>query len=210
MASLSNIMRPLARNATSAARSTPRPAPARSFHSPFVVLGNSPLTAPPSASSNVSSVYEKYNEHYNEPFISSSGTRTYVVSEPDASTRHYQVPAGAYPTSAPYVNFTATEAPDFEGAQTSSTSSSIFAHQFTTRAARQHRGGVGESSAVRHQSAPGEMGARGGGYGGLGIMDKNGTTAGIGELGARNPPPDGAAAESFSKAGVDNAWKLRK
>ena len=84
------------------------------------------------------------------------------------------------------------------------------AHQFTTRAAAQNRSGVGESSAVRFGAAPGEMGARGGGYGGMGLVDRKGTVAGKGSLGERNPPPDGKTAEIFSKAGIDNAWKLRK
>jgi hypothetical protein len=42
------------------------------------------------------------------------------------------------------------------------------------------------------------------------MVDKSGTTAGTGSLGERNPQPDGNAAEKFSKAGLDGAWKLRK
>jgi len=96
------------------------------------------------------------------------------------------------------------------GAQYSSTSADLLAHGFTTRAARHHTGGVGESSALRYKSAPGEMGAKGGGYGGAGLVDAAGTQEGTGTLGDRNPPPDGNVAEKFSKAGVDGAWKLRK
>ncbi|KAF9000716.1 hypothetical protein BDQ17DRAFT_1359421 [Cyathus striatus] len=206
MSSIASFVRPLART-TRRIRSLS--IATRQFHSPFAVLGDSPLTAPPSPTSTVSALYEKQYDHPNEPFVSHSGTRTYVVSEPDASTKHYEVPSGAYPTSAPYVNFTPTEAPDTKGAQHSSTSSSVLAHQFTTRAAPQNRAGVGESSAVRYRSAPGEMGARGGGYGGQSLADPAGTTPGEGQLADRNPPPDGAAAEAFSRAGVDNAWKLR-
>ncbi|KAF9533749.1 hypothetical protein CPB83DRAFT_844473 [Crepidotus variabilis] len=183
----------------------------RPFHSPFAVLGNSPLTSPPPPEhqSNISSAYEKHYDHAPEP-VAHTGYRTYVVSEPDAHSRHYQVPAGAYPTSAPYVNFTATSAPDVTGFQYSSTSGELRAHEVTSRAAAQHAKGVGESSAVRNASSPGAMGVRGGGYGGLAMMDKKGTTTTGSQLADRNPPPDGAAAEKYSKAGVDGAWKLRK
>jgi len=50
----------------------------------------------------------------------------------------------------------------------------------------------------------------GGSFGGVAMMDWNGFTPGEGELAERNPPPDGDAAEAYSKAGVDEAWKLRK
>ncbi|TFK28156.1 hypothetical protein FA15DRAFT_665639 [Coprinopsis marcescibilis] len=185
----------------------------RSFHSPFVVLDNSPLTSAPSSSSsaNVPNVthYEKAYDSAPDAFASLNGQRTYVVSEPDASYKHYQVPAGAYPTSAPYVQFTATEAPQYNRSELSSTAAELLAHPFTTRAAPQNTSGVGESSAVRHGVAPGAMGRRGGSFGGLGLMDKEGTTPGTGKLGDRNPQPDGPAATKFSKAGVKDAWKMR-
>jgi hypothetical protein len=120
------------------------------------------------------------------------------------------VPAGAYPTSAPYVNFAAKSVPDSTGMQYSSTGGELLAHDTTTAAAPQNLTGVGESSAVRYATAPGEMGARGGSHGGLGLMDKQRTKPGTGRLAERNPPPDGRAAEKFSKAGVEQAWKLRK
>jgi len=188
---------------------------ARAFHSPFAVLGTSPLTTPhapsPQLDSNtISAQYEKQYDHAHEP-TSTHGYRTYVVSEPDSSYKHYQVPAGAYPTSAPYVNFNATAAPETTGVEYSSTGGELLAHGFTTRAARHHPGGVGESAAVRFKAAPGEMGTKGGGYGGMGLMDKKGTVEGTGKLGERNPQPDEPnVAEKFSKAGLDGAWKLRK
>lgn len=121
------------------------------------------------------------------------------------------MPAGAYPTSAPYINFAATDEPNTKDVQYTSTGGEQIAHGFTTRAVSHHYGGVGESSAVRYASAPGEMGARGGGYGGINLMDKEGTVDGQGGPQIeRNPQPDGNAAEKFSKAGVDGAWKLRK
>lgn len=205
---MSAYMRPLAslsRTANAAQRVS-----TRSFHSPFVVLGDSPITAHHAYPPPISRHYEKEHHHAYDPYAALSGQRTYVVSEPDASTSHYQVPSGAYPTSSPYINFAATEAPKVEEAQYSSTGGSLLAHQFTTRAAAQNRSRVGESSAVRFGAAPGEMGARGGGYGGVGLVDRKGTVAGKGSLGERNPPPDGKTAEIFSKAGIDNAWKLRK
>lgn len=117
------------------------------------------------------------------------------------------MPAGAYPTSAPYVNFNSTAAPDVTGGQYSSTSSDHFARDSTTMAAPRNPSGVGESAAVRNTNAPGQLGMQGGGYGGL---DKQGTTPGTGRLADRNPPPDSNAAEKYSKAGVKEAWKLRK
>ncbi|KAL0954592.1 hypothetical protein HGRIS_003552 [Hohenbuehelia grisea] len=193
------------RNITRASRALARPTthtPARSFHSPFAVLGNSSqLTAPPPPSSNV---YDKQTEEFTDSF---SDARTYVVCQPTSS--YYAVPSGAYPTSAPYVNFTATEAPNKEGAALSSTSSNPFAHPITRRAP-QNASGVGESAAVRNAEAPGELGARGGSHGGLGLMDKAGTKPGDGTLASRNPPPDGKVAERNSKLGLENAWKERK
>lgn len=178
----------------------------RAFHSPYTVLGDSPLTSHPKENT-ISSAYEKHYDHASEP-VCHSGLRTYVVSEPDAHSRHYQVPAGAYPTSAPYVNFNSTSAPDITGRQYSSTSADLLAHETTTAAAPRNASGVGESAAVRNASAPGMLWR--GGYGGLGLMDRQGTTPGTGRLADRNPPPDGSAAEKYSKAGIKEAWKLRK
>ncbi|KAJ3732152.1 hypothetical protein DFJ43DRAFT_1075837 [Lentinula guzmanii] len=179
----------------------------RSFHSPFAVLGTT-HSSPPSIASTVNA-YEKQVDSSPEPILSSGGQRTYVVSEPDPANTPYQVPAGAYPTSLPYVNFTATEAPNQEG-HMSSTSSS-FAHPVLTRAVPQNEGGVGESSAVRHATAPGSMGQRGGSHGGAGLADEQSTQAGKGSLGDRNPPPiESEVVEKFSKMGVKDAWKARK
>ena len=111
----------------------------RSFHSPYVVLRDSSLTAPPPPSS---SMYEKQHDHSAEPFVTHGGTRTYVVSEPDASSKYYQVPSGAYPTSVPY------EATSIAGAQTLSTSSNLYKHPVTMHG--------GESSTVRSAISHGE------------------------------------------------------
>lgn len=176
----------------------------RPFHTPFAVLGNSPLTSPPPPTA-----YEKQSDHSPEPVDTSSGTRTYVVSEPDASSKFYEVPSGAYPTSAPYINFTATEAPNTDGAQVSSTSSTPLAHEQTTRTVPQHEDGVGESAAVRHRQAPGQMEDRGS-RGGMGLMDEKGTTPPEQTPTDRNPPPDGNVAKNHSKKGIRDAWKERK
>jgi len=106
------------------------PISSRSFHSPFAILGNSHLKSPPT--SNIASQYEKQYDHPPDPITSPFGYRTYVVSEPDASTRHYQVPAGAYPTSAPYINVVVADKLNTKAKQHTSTTKE---HGFTTRAA---------------------------------------------------------------------------
>ncbi|OCH94400.1 hypothetical protein OBBRIDRAFT_142966 [Obba rivulosa] len=162
----------------------------RRFHSPFAQFADSPLTAPPSPTS--SAMNQKQDHHSPDPKLSAGGTRTYVVSQPDPADAPYEVPSGAYPTSAPYENYPPTEPP--RGGQP----------------VPQNESGVMESSAVRHSEAPGEMHRRGGSYGGTGMMDPKSTTPGQGELADRNPPPLHETAEKFSKLGVDNAWKERR
>lgn len=164
-----------------------QPSSLRAFHSPFVALkaaSQSPLTSSPAPSATVSPInaplssYEKQADYYaSEPHVSSAGTRTYVVSEPDPSNTAYEVPYGAYPTSAPYVNYPLADAPPNPEGKYSSTSSTQ-PHPYTTsaRAVPQNKYGVGDSAAVRNAEAPGEMGRRGGSYGGLGLMDETTTT----------------------------------
>ena len=65
------------------------------------------------------------------------------------------------------------------GVKERSSSSSEVAYSVTTGRVPKHEGGVGESAAVRAGSSPGEMGKRGGGDGGLGLMDKEGTKEGV-------------------------------
>ncbi|KAH9949959.1 hypothetical protein B0H21DRAFT_725515 [Amylocystis lapponica] len=203
-----SVLRSLSKHTRALSHTVPtKPSTARAFHSPFVSL-SSPLTTPPPPTSHVSPLYEKQLDHSPDPQVSSAGTRTYVVSEPDPANTPYAVPSGAYPTSAPYQHYAATELPATEGAQYASTSPGL-AHPITSRAP-QNESGVKESSAVRHSNAPGEMHERGGSAGGLGLMDKAGTRAGSGSLAERNPPPLFEYAEKFAKAGVDNAWKERK
>ncbi|KZT02582.1 uncharacterized protein LAESUDRAFT_762706 [Laetiporus sulphureus 93-53] len=200
-------LRSLSKHARALLRTLPtKPNATRAFHSPFKVLSQAPLVQSPA---EVSPLYEKQLDHSPDPQLSSTGTRMYVVSEPDPANTPYQVPSGAYPTSAPYKSYPATEAPSSQGAHRSSTSSDL-AHPITN-AAPQNESGVMESSAVRYGEAPGEMNERGGSYGGLGLMDRAGTKSGKGQLADRNPPPDDPAlAARWSKMGIDNAWKDRK
>jgi len=92
--------------------------PSRAFHSPFVVLraAGTPLTSSPaspttSPKNDTPPMYEKQADSTSEPLITSSGTRTYVVSEPDPSNKAYEVPYGAYSTTAPYANMASTDTP---------------------------------------------------------------------------------------------------
>ncbi|KAL6302355.1 hypothetical protein BKA93DRAFT_793015 [Sparassis latifolia] len=178
------------------------PSTVRAFHSPFASL-SSPLTSPRPPTANVSPLYEKQTEPSPEPQMSGAGTRTYVVSAPDPADTPYEVPSGAYPTSAPYQSYPGTEAPVLEGEHFSSTSSTL-AHPLTTAAVPQNPTGVGESAAVRHSEAPGELHRRGGSFGGLGLMDAKTTTQGKGALAERNLPPLDFAGEEHSKLAVDN------
>ena len=93
--------------------------PSRGFHSPFAVLraAGTPLTSSPTSSSTTSPIddapptYEKQADSTSEPHITSSGAKTYVVSEPDPSNKAYEIPYGAYSTTAPYANMTSKDTP---------------------------------------------------------------------------------------------------
>ena len=152
------------------------------------VAGEAPLFNPPADANKLSArgltegTYEKELETSPEPITTYSGTRSYVVNEPDPADSKYEIPTGAYHSTAPYQK---AEGVKYEGrggergAKEGSSSSSELAHPVTTKQVPQHEGGVGESSAVRFGSSPGEMGQRGGGDGGLGLMDKEGTKEGV-------------------------------
>jgi len=128
-------------------RILPRLALARAFHSPFVALNaTNRLTTPHTASP----MYEKQHDSSPEPHLSSSGTRTYTVSEPDPSNTPFQVPSGAYPASASYLPNTS----------------------INTRAVLDNEAGVGKSAAPRSTAAPGETGRR---TGGTGLADTAGS-----------------------------------
>ncbi|KAF9791011.1 hypothetical protein BJ322DRAFT_1039159 [Thelephora terrestris] len=148
-----------------------------------VAEGEAPLSKPPSDPNKLSArdltegTYEKGQETSPEPITTYSGTRSYVVNEPDPADSKYEIPTGAYHSTAPYEKLTEVKYERYEGERSSS--SSEVAHPVTTKRVPRHEGGVGESAAVRFASSPGEMGDRGGGDGGLGLMDKEGTTEGV-------------------------------
>ncbi|TDL17385.1 hypothetical protein BD410DRAFT_708169, partial [Rickenella mellea] len=135
--------------------------------------------------------YEKHHDVVHDPTVSHSGKRTYVVSQPDVAHTPYEVPSGAYHNSSPYTTGApqSSPPPTRPGDEPSSSSNSA-AHPYTTTRVQRNEDGVGESGAVRFRGAPGGMGDRGGGDGGLGLMDKKSTKAGPeGELVDRKPPP---------------------
>lgn len=215
---MSSTLRTLSRHTRSVSRTltarTSTTIRTRAFHSPFAVLSSTTPRAapPPPPAGEHSALYEKQLDSTTHPTVTASGTRHYVVSEPDPRATPYEVPYGAYPTSAPYKNFPPTDAP--ATAPRASTSPD-YAHPVTTRAAPQNptggdiESGVQASAAVRNAQAPGQL--QQGSEGGLGLMEPETTKPGEGELASRNPPPDDPkVAEKFSAMGVDNAWKARK
>jgi len=113
--------------------------------------------------------YEKELDASSEPITTFSGTRSYVVNEPDPADSKYDIPTGAYHSTAPYEKLK-------EVTKERSSSNSEVA---TGRAPRREAG-VGTSAAVR--------GKRGGGDGGLGLMDKEGTQEGVDWVLESGPP----------------------
>jgi hypothetical protein len=188
----------------------------RAFHSPFAVLSKSPSTPLTTTANTTSNYYEKALESSPDPLTNPNSTRTYVVSSPDPSNTPYEVPSGAYPNASPYENpprVVAANGEDFLNTNPSSTSVSP-AHPTTTSTTAgmvdRNDVGVGESSAVRFRSAPGEMGKRGGGSYGEGLGDEETTVRNSSKVGERNPPPLSKEAEGWSKGGLKDAWKKRK
>ncbi|KAI0267711.1 hypothetical protein BC834DRAFT_968638 [Gloeopeniophorella convolvens] len=170
----------------------------RTFYSPFAALQGSALantSSAPTAQPTDSPAHE--HEH--------AARTVYVVSEPNAADFPYGVPAGAYPTSAPY--HPAQPAQERANVSASSTSSAP-AHPVLTRAAPSNPAGVGASAAVRYRAAPGEMAP--GGEGGLGLADAHATRAGEDALAERNPPPIQEQGEEWGKLGNREAWQHRK
>jgi len=142
------------------------------------------LSKPPSDPNKLSAArdltegtYEKQLETSSEPFTTYSGTRSYVVNEPDPAESKYDVPTGVYHSTVSYRNVKEAEYEAYRGE--GSSASSEVAPPFTATGVPRHEGGVGESAAVRFRSSPGQVGEGGGGDGGLGLMDKEGTREGV-------------------------------
>jgi hypothetical protein len=122
-------------------------------------------------------------------------------------------PPGAYPSSAFYTNYPDAAEPRRPlDSERSSTSSDPFRHPRTTSTEKisRNEAGVGESAAVRFREAPGEMGGRGGGDGGLGLMDEAGTRGGEGGREGNFAPDDPRVTERWAKKGLKEAWKERR
>ncbi|KAH6913145.1 hypothetical protein BKA70DRAFT_1261989 [Coprinopsis sp. MPI-PUGE-AT-0042] len=98
----------------------------RAFHSPFAALDSHHNNTLKSSAPADPNHYEKNYE--SSHFVAHGGQRTYVVSEPNVTSKHYQVPMGAYPTSAPYV-----EAQQYNQSDKSTTAAGILTQPFTNR-----------------------------------------------------------------------------
>jgi hypothetical protein len=204
-------MRQFARQTRSIVRAPAAAPRTRSIHSAFTVLGNSnSYTPPPPPGHPATSPLEQHGQHSPDSQFSRDAGTVYVVSRPDPADAHYDVPLGAFPTSAPYVQFTPSEKPDVVLKDAYSSTSPNPPHPTLTKAVPHNASGVGESAAVRHTAAPGELHQRGGSYGGLDMMDAKGTKAGEGQLADRNPPPIQDYGEKTGRLGLENAWKERK
>jgi hypothetical protein len=64
-----------------------------------------------------------------EPITTYSGTRSYVVDEPDPADSEHEIPTGAYHSTAPYEKLTEVKYERYEGERSSSSSSSKVAHK---------------------------------------------------------------------------------
>jgi len=187
---------------TQAARRPLAMAGVRTFNSASVVLAPAAAVHDAAVSSFHTLDHYAKDDHVYDPVP--AGTTHYVVSEPEHKNTPYDVPSGAFPTSSPYDHFTSAAKP--EHGQPSSTSSSA-AHPNTTQRVPTTNDTYpyGSSSAVRHNEAPGQM-AKGSDKG-VHLAEGVKVTPGAGgELAGRNVWPS----EEQGKAGLDEAWKMRK
>lgn len=102
---MSSFLRPFAQRSAVATRRIKQCATTRAFHSPFVALNQAQTShkAQPHAQATTFAYEKQYDFSY-EPLSSGTpfGNQIFVVSQPDASARHYEVPSGVYPVSLPY------------------------------------------------------------------------------------------------------------
>lgn len=110
-----------------------------------MVEGKAPLFNPPSDPNKLSTqdltegTYEKEPETSPEPFTTHSGARSYVVNEPDPADSKYEIPTGAYHSTAPYEK---SKEAKYEGVKEGSSTSSEAAHPVTTKQVPRHEGGL--------------------------------------------------------------------
>jgi len=156
--------------------------------------GKAPAFDPPSDPNKLSArgltegTYEKELETSSEPFTTYSGTRSYVVNEPDPADSKYEIPTGAYHSTAPYEKLEEGHGGEV-GVRDESSTSSEAAHPVTTKRAPRQKGGVGEGAGVGSGGSPGEAGKKGGGGGVSGLMDKEGTQEGVDWVLENKPGP---------------------
>ena len=115
--------------------------------------------------------YEKEPDTSPEPITTYSGTRSYVVNEPDPADSKYEVPTGAYHSAGSYVGSKEVKHEGYggeRGVKERSSSSSELAHPVTTKRVPTHGAGVGG--------------------GGSGAMDKEGTKEGVDWVLESGPP----------------------
>jgi len=192
---------------------------------PIASPPNAPITGGAPAASNTSTANWPQetpvgtNEYPDGPLTTARSSTGYVHATPDATTtaQEYDTPGTAYPTAYPYSDTPRAVQPNdprlaalSNSRQNPSSTSASPAHPLLTKKVPTNESGIGESAAVRFRSAPGEMGARGGGDGGLGLMDKAGMKKGeMGELEDINRPPIQEIAVEIGRKGL-GGWKERK
>jgi hypothetical protein len=167
------------------------------------------LEQPPAPSAQLSDV--------NESPEKTPDTPTYVQSSTPPSERGYAVPPGAFPSAAPYAHFPAAARPGVLDRPLASAAPDrahpVLTAKVPTNESGVHvDGGIGASSAVRFRDAPGtENAAMGGGAGGAGIQDPQGTKPGVqGELPDVNDVPVYENTERTARKGVKEGWTDRK
>lgn len=162
-------LRLLARYTTSSSDSS-SPTPASKV---TVALGQVPLSKlpsdpnKPSAQNLTEGVYQKEHETSPEPITTLSGTRSYVVTEPDPAGSKYEIPTGAYHSTAPY-----------KGLEAGNSSNSEVVHPVIPKRMPKQGGAVGQGASVGDVgvgSAPGQIIGKASRSGGLGLMGKAGT-----------------------------------
>lgn len=107
-----------------------------------ILEGDAPLFKSPSDPNKLSArdltedIYTKEHETSPEPITTHSGTRSYVVNEPDPADSKYEVPTGAYHSTASYEELKGAKYEGHggeKGVREGSSASSELAHPVTTK-----------------------------------------------------------------------------